>query len=372
METRKDDNAGRSNPERIFELLRTEEALTKQEIMAKLGLSMPTTLQNVNGMLAAGFLEECGETASTGGRRAKKLRLNREAAYGVGMNIALRQVELVVTDLIGEPLFSHTVPLVFRDVPECYEQIGRELNGFLDRCGVDAERIPGVGIAFPGIIDAQAGIIVRSHIFELEYVSLDRFKKNILFPVIVENEANCACFAERSAARSTYLYLSLNESVGGAVMMDKQLLRGNSFQTGEFGHMLLIPGGKMCYCGKAGCADAYLSPRVLTSGDESLDGFFGRLHAGDQQAEGVWDTYLEHLAILCTNLRMAFNLDLVIGGEVGGRLAPFIPALCRKAAQYDRFARDVEYLFPCARTHNAFATGAAMLAVEQFSSRLLI
>ena len=67
---------------------------------------------------------------------------------------------------------------------------------------------------------------------------------------------------------------------------------------------------------------------------------------------------------------MAFNLDIVIGGEVGAYLAPWMPTLCRKAAQYDRFARDVEYLLPCRRTQDAFAAGAAMLAAEQYSGRL--
>lgn len=85
-------------------------------------------------------------------------------------------------------------------------------------------------------------------------------------------------------------------------MMDKQLLRGNSFQTGEFGHMLLIPGGKMCYCGKAGCADAYLSPRVLTSGDESLDGFLAvcMREINRRKASGIpiWST-LRYCAPIC-------------------------------------------------------------------------
>lgn len=359
---------GRTNPERIFSLLRTETELTKQEIAAQLHLSMPTALQNINRMLEAGFLEECGETASTGGRRAKKLRLKKDAGYGVGINIALHRIELAVTDLLGETLRFADFPVVFEDTPDCYEEIGARLDEFL--ADIDRSRVLGAGVAFPGIIDAEAEMVVRSHIFGLEHVRLDRFQKNIPFPLVVENEANCACFAERSAARGTYLYLSLNESVGGAVMLDKQLLRGDSFQTGEFGHMLLVPGGKTCYCGKAGCADAYLSPCVLTGGGQTLDGFFDRLRADEPEAQAAWDAYLEHLAILCTNLRMAFNLDIVIGGEVGAYLAPWMPALCRKAAQYDRFARDVEYLLPCRRTQDAFAAGAAMLAAEQYSGRL--
>ena len=41
------------------------------------------------------------------------------------------------------------------------------------------------------------------------------------------------------------------------------------------------------------------------------------------------------------------------------------------AGRYDRFARDVDYLIPCTRTEHAFAAGAAMLALEQYGSRLL-
>ena len=210
---------GRTNPERIFSLLRTETELTKQEIAAQLHLSMPTALQNINRMLEAGFLEECGETASTGGRRAKKLRLKNDAGYGVGVNIALHRIELAVTDLLGDTLRFADFPVVFEDTPDCYEEIGARLDEFLT--DIDRSRVLGAGVAFPGIIDAEAEMVVRSHIFGLEHVRLDRFQKNIPFPLVVENEANCACFAERSAARGTYLYLSLNESVGGAVMLDK-------------------------------------------------------------------------------------------------------------------------------------------------------
>ena len=57
--------------ERIFDLLRTERELTRQDIAARLALSMPTTLQNVTGLLEAGILEESGAARSNGGRKAR-------------------------------------------------------------------------------------------------------------------------------------------------------------------------------------------------------------------------------------------------------------------------------------------------------------
>lgn len=45
-------------------------------------------------------------------------------------------------------------------------------------------------------------------------------------------------------------------------MLNGRLWTGDTFQAGELGHMILIPGGRRCYCGKQGCADAYLSPEL--------------------------------------------------------------------------------------------------------------
>ena len=53
------------------------------------------------------------------------------------------------------------------------------------------------------------------------------------------------------------IYLSLNNTLGGAFCIDGKLFAGQNQKAGEFGHMILVPGGRPCYCGKKGCADAY-------------------------------------------------------------------------------------------------------------------
>ena len=134
-------------------------------------------------------------------------------------------------------------------------------------------------------------------------------------------------------------------------MFNGRLWTGDTFQAGELGHMILIPGGRRCYCGKQGCADAYLSPRAL-----KRDG---------------WETYLDHLAVFITNLRILLNMDLVIGGQVGSKISPRLDALALKAAQYDQFARDIDYIFPCVRQEYSCALGAAEFGLEQFGDKML-
>ncbi len=363
---------GRSrNQERIFHLLQREGELTRQDIAYKLALSMPTALQYITELVDRGILEEHGNLRSTGGRKAKKIRLNRLAGLAVGIDIALRQVHFVVIDLMGNTLSCHSEPLVFRDDPEWYHALGRALGEWLSASGFDCSRVKSAGVSFPGIIHETDDLIVHSHIFGLEHVSLNRFHRAIPFPLVIANDANCACFAEHSLRDPTYLYISLNESVGGAVMIENRLQTGDTFQGGEIGHILLFPGGKNCYCGKHGCADAYLSPRVLTGRKGSLDDFFARLDDGEVSAQRSWDAYLDHLAIFVTNLRMLLNIDIMIGGEVGLYIRPYLETLSEKAGVYDLFARDVDYILPSVHGREASAVGAARLSLERYGCSLL-
>ena len=367
-----DVNTGKmQNAARILQLLRTEDSLTKQDVSRSLHLSMPTTLQNINELMEAGILEECGTSESTGGRKAKKIRLRPDAGLGVGIDVALHHIELAVTDLRGGVLAQQRIPLEFHDTPAWYQALSEALEHFLQANQIDPQPVLSAGVSFPGIIDGESEVLLRSHIFGLEHIRLDRFHRSIPFPVVVANDANCAGFSELCAERPTYVYVSLNESVGGAFLLEGRLYLGGTWQAGEIGHMLLIPGGERCYCGKHGCADAYLSPKVLRKQGETLASFFRRVEKQEKTACETWDTYLEHLAILLTNLRMMLNTDLVIGGEVGTYIAPYLDELCTKAMKYDLFARDIDYIFPCTHTENAFSAGASMLALERYSSRLL-
>lgn len=337
--------------ERIFQLMRRGQTMTRQDIAEKLSLSMPTVLQHVTQLIEAGILEEWGTAQSNGGRKAKMLRLRPEAGYALGINIGIRLIEFVTTDLMGNLLQSVSISLPFRDEPDWYTQFQKALQDFFGQYQIDPSQIMGAGVSFPGIIDSQRNQVVRSHILGVAHMGLERFEKALPCPAVFENDANCACFAERGAGRKSYVYFSLNESVGGAVMLHGSLWMGETFQAGELGHMILIPGGRRCYCGKQGCADAYLSPQALE-------------HDG-------WELYLDHLALFASNLRMLLNIDLVIGGQVGSIIRPQLDALLVKAAQYDRFARDINYIFPCRQQEYACALGAARFGLEAFGSQLL-
>ena len=80
--------------------------------------------------------------------------------------------------------------------------------------------------------------------------------------------------------------------------------------------MILVPGGRKCYCGKSGCADAYCAASVLTQDNrQSLDAFMEKIESGDEKILQTWNEYLDHLAVLISNLRMAYDMDIILGDD---------------------------------------------------------
>lgn len=359
------------NKRQIIKLLLRQEGLTKQEIAAALQISMPTVLHCIDTMMQEGLLEEGESRASTGGRKAKNICLKKDAGYVVGINIAIHHVECLLIDLRGNLRSRGVFSVEYADEPKWYQDLADGICEEIKKAGIDEARILGAGISIPGIVDEKAKLLLRSHILEMEHVSLDRFYKNIPYPLFIANDANCACASERNLDNPVYFYLSLNESVGGALMMNQQLYLGESSQAGEIGHMILHTDGNRCYCGKNGCADAYLASKTLLNQGQTLEAFFDSVKEGEEISCRRLETYLDNLAVLLTNLRMLLNTKLVVGGEVGRYLEPYLDTLCKKMIKYDKFARDIDYVLPCTCKESACAIGAAWLALERYLDKLL-
>lgn len=218
----------------------------------------------------------------------------------------------------------------------------------------------------PGIINQKEKILVKSHALQLENYSLKIIEQIIHMPMYFENDANAAMLAENTQMLRNSIYLSLNNTLGGALCIDGMLFTGQNRKAGEFGHMVLIPGGKKCYCGKKGCADAYCAASVLTqSGKEKLEDFMKSIDI-DKKAGQIWQTYLENLAILVSNLRMSFDTDIILGGDVGGYLPGHMVELGQKIFKYNLFDGDLSYLKNCSYQKEASAVGVAKQFFRKF------
>lgn len=129
-------------------------------------------------------------------------------------------------------------------------------------------RIAGVGLAAAGFVDATGDrVMFAPHLPWVGDQVRDRLSRRWEAPVALDNDANCAAVAEVAygAARgaTSALVLTLGTGIGGAYVLGDEVVRGAQGMAGEFGHMRLVPDGRPCECGMAGCWEQYCSGNAL-------------------------------------------------------------------------------------------------------------
>ena len=349
----------------IYDCGETSKLIVSQE----LGLSMPTTLEHIKALTRAGLIQEGGLFASTGGRKAGILTGVPRVRSAVGVDITANHIGFVLVDLSGKAFLHERIARKFDTSDEYSRQLAADIENLLLKEGVEKERLLGVGISVPGIIDASGTRIEYSHALGLRNFPCERLSKAIGYPCTYENDANAAGMAEyrRFAKPSPMAYLSLSNSVGGAFFLNDALYPGANRRSGEFGHMCLVPNGRKCYCGKNGCADAYCSAFVLSEPyGGRLQTFFDEMEKGSPQALRLFDKYSDDLVLCVNSLRMAFDCNIVLGGYVGGYMEKFLPQLREKAAGFNTFEPSGDYLLPCGYKQEAAAIGAALRWIDLF------
>ena len=127
---------------------------------------------------------------------------------------------------------------------------------------------PLVGVCAPGSLDPGSGTVENSNTRCLAGRPFGRdLEAAVGRPVRIENDANCFALAEASAGagrgRRAVFGAIMGTGVGGGLVVGGRIHRGRSGAAGEWGHHALHPGGRPCYCGRRGCAEAYLSGPAL-------------------------------------------------------------------------------------------------------------
>jgi glucokinase len=125
-----------------------------------------------------------------------------------------------------------------------------------------------VGIGAAGFVDAaRARVRFAPHLAWRNEPLRDAVTATLGLPVVVENDANAAAWAEwrfGAAQDEDHLVMvTLGTGIGGGIVEDGRVQRGRYGMAGEFGHMVIVPDGHRCECGNRGCLEQYASGNVL-------------------------------------------------------------------------------------------------------------
>ena len=346
--------------------------VSKQQIATSMGYSLPTVHQNIAELLDAGLIRPGEVQKSTGGRPAVGYTIDETVRYAVGISVSATHLRFLATDVRQNELAYKIISLASADGEKIGEQIAEELELFFEENSLERSKVLGIGITFPGVIDQEKDVIVLSPTLRIKDISLSAVRKPIDFPVFIENDSTSGGAAEwlgltLKEREEDFVYLFLENGIGGAVFIDGRPYLGSEGRSAEFGHMCIVPNGRKCNCGKLGCLEAYCSAFRFTS-DIGLtpEEFFDGLAAGKESHLALWEENLNYLSIAINNLRMAFDCNVILGGYVSQFLEPYLPRLKEKCAQRNPFEKSGEYIKLGKYPTKAGMRGVAWHFMEEF------
>lgn len=363
----------KNNRNKIYRYIRESEVTSNPDISYDLKISLPTVTQNTKELIEKGLVRETGKLKSTGGKRAAALSAAADFKLAVGLDITRNHISLVLADLKGTLLKCERMFLPFVQSEEYYRKLNVLLEEFLEKNEADRQRILGVGISIPGIVNLKREEISYSHVLKLEAVPFSYISGFFSYPCYFLNDANAGAYAEGIYQKSIerFFYLSLSSTVGGGIYEKSELVQGKEYRCGEVGHMTIVLNGAPCYCGKNGCLDVYCSAaRLSEMAGGSLEQFFQRLEDKEPEFTKAWDTYTSYLAVALDNIQMVLDCDIVIGGYVGGYIEKHMQDVCRKVAKRNIFEKRGSFVKPCVFKLEAAAFGAALSVIELYVAQI--
>lgn len=360
------------NKNRIYRYIYKAGQTSRQEIFEQIRLSMPTIHQNLKSLIEDELIVIDGNFDSTGGRKAQIFSVNSNARFAVSLNINANGIYARLIDMYGNILAEAYLEDTFVPEEGYYRQCAGLIEKCIDTAGVGREKILGVGITIPGILDDTNKIIVNAPTMGVRNCSIEDIAGFIPYPWIAMNDAKSGCYAlywfnMRGTGRKRYIYLMLSQGVGGAIFDENFDVSGNHNRSGEFGHMTIHPGGRKCFCGREGCFESYVSSRCLSSDcGVTLKEFFEQLKNGDKDKIMIFEEYLDNLAIGINNLYTICDCDIVIGGQVAEYLKDYKDILETKLAGRYSFDTDGDYISFSGCSDMKASAGAALTFISGF------
>ncbi|MFE6970546.1 ROK family glucokinase [Isoptericola sp. NPDC057653] len=185
--------------------------------------------------------------------------------HAIGVDIGGTKIAVGVVDEAGTILAKVRRETVADDVAGIDRAIA-------DACAELAKEheVGAIGLAAAGFVSPdRRSVQFAPNIAWREYPLAERIEGllDLDVPVVVENDANAAGWAEFrfGAARDAtdMLMLTVGTGLGGAIVVDRELVRGKWGVAAEVGHMRVVPGGHYCGCGHEGCWEQYASGSAL-------------------------------------------------------------------------------------------------------------
>jgi glucokinase len=224
------------------------------------------------------------------------------------------------------------------------KQIKRGIKDLLDKSDY---KITGIGIGAPGVISIKRGTVENPpNLPGWGKIHLGKIiSKEFKLDTFVENDANAAAIGEMifgaGKKLNSFLMITLGTGVGGGIIFERKLFRGETGAAGEIGHLSIDYKGDKCNCGSFGCIEAYAgnsylinrvvkeyesnkSSLIFSLVNNNFDSLTPKVISdaviqGDQFANNIIQQLGNHIGYALASVANLMDItSIIIGGGVAG------------------------------------------------------
>lgn len=314
--------------------------LSRAELAKATGLTKATMSLLVALLLEHGIVKEGTPVVQSAyGRPSTPLAINGDVMCGIGIQVNTDGYGYLVLDMDGAIVAERWIDADLHDADAQglftrLDGMLREQERLLRRHGYT---IAGTGLAVPGLV-TEDGHLIMARNLGWEDLDLNGFDLIRRLDVTAGNESDMAAIAllpgyatQRAdeglvGPGSSFVYVSTDIGIGGAVVRGGHVTSGQHGFAGELGHLSVQMDGPLCVCGRRGCVEAYAGRRSMVelagiatgdaaAGVPAIETFMDRFRQGDPQivrVVGQAERALESMMVSVINLT---DIDtIVLGG----------------------------------------------------------
>ncbi|MFI6349314.1 ROK family transcriptional regulator [Streptomyces sp. NPDC050560] len=355
---------------------RHPEGLSRVELATSTGLSAQTVSNICRRLLDQGLARESGKQSTGSGKPRTLLQVAPGARYAVGVHLDPAVITYVLLDLLGTVVAQHsgTTPRGV-DTELVTADMAAAVTSLVERAGVERARVLGVGVAAPGPVDLDAGLVIDPpELPSWGSVPLrDRLAAATGYPVLLDKDVIAAIVAERWAGAATEsrnsLFFYLGTGSGMGLVVDDTVLRGSSGNVGEVGGL-----GAACTTRalveeaiELGVLGPERTPAGPQDAERGLERLAGLAAAGDPDAGGIIDRWAMRIGRgVCAAATLLDSDTIVFGGPVWPLLADRLLAVIEPMVTRSPFVRRIHptLVTSTAIGENVAAVGAACLVLD--------
>lgn len=304
----------------LLSLIQKYKKISRSQLARLTKMSNTSVGKIVKELINDELVVEVGTTEGEVGRKAKLLEINPNGSYIIGVELDRSGIQIAVVTLSGEIMAKSQMNFDTTKTPyETLEETATAIKKLIEQSEFPlGEKIIAIGVSIPGLVTWPEGKVLMVPQFHWNDIDIKGYLEEKLdYVVYVDNHVRTVILAESlfgstiNTQDSVCIYIG--SGVGGAAILNGEVVRGHSNMLGEIGHMTIDPNGAMCDCGRLGCLQTFLcSSDIEKQAQKPINEVFEAYKRNEDWALMLLNKARNYLGMAISNIVCIYNPEVVL------------------------------------------------------------